>query len=84
MGGRHVARDAGESCRECGAAPLPGQRRCAEHAEAHRARSAKRRATLLRASKCSVCARAAVAGLSVCSRHREYYRARDQARRAEK
>lgn len=74
--GAHVARDAGEACKDCGAAPEPGRRRCAEHAAAHNAREAERRAKRKKSKRCVVCGSPAERARTLCATHSEYYRRR--------
>ena len=84
MGGPHPERDAGKTCKDCGAAPTPGERRCKGCKTAHNAREAARRKARKRKGLCRVCGAPGArseAGetLSTCPRHREYYAARQRA-----
>lgn len=69
-------------CKDCGELAAPGKARCAEHATAHNAREATRRADRKAAGKCTVagCSKRArrVDGvtLATCAEHGEYFRAR--------
>lgn len=84
MSGPHPSRDSGAICKDCSAAPLPGERRCKVCKAAHNGRERARRAERKRREQCRVCGRkaatdAAGAVLSTCKIHRQYYAARARA-----
>jgi hypothetical protein len=82
--GRHVARAAGETCRECSSAPAPGRVRCKPCLAVAREREAARREAHRAAGRCVVCGRKAMRERSMCNEHLAYYRARTAERAATK
>lgn len=74
--GAHVARRAGETCRECSSPPAPGRVRCKPCLAVARERERLRREALRAAAKCVVCGRRAAKERKYCAEHLAYYRQR--------
>lgn len=75
MGGTNQARDAGQICKDCSDAPLPGERRCKACKAAHNARERERRAARKKKHQCWACGKPCARDesgtwLSSCQAHR--------------